>query len=690
MNYPDGLDTNIRFSKGVGPQRAKLFERVGIYTVGQLIDFFPSRYRFFGRVKKIADLKPHQDAVIIGRVESVQWQYGRRSRVIIDISDDSGWTTIRWFNSNYLSGKLKVGQWIKVAGRVSYSLDDTVFTNPKIQFLTSPEDDSDEINTQPVYPTIKGIYPRTVAYIVGRVLEDFEEYIEEWHSSELLRKNHLLNIREAYKLIHKPANHKQAEKARLRFAYDELFFMQLGILLSRRKRQITGKSVKLPCGDKIDTHIRRRFPFPLTDSQDKVIREIVSDMNSTRPMYRLLQGDVGAGKTVVALYAGLVAVANHYQVAIMAPTEILAQQHYQKLCKYLEGSRVKIALLVGGMKKSARDEILREVSEGKIDILIGTHSLIQKDVKFSSLALVIIDEQHKFGVAQRSAIQSKGICPHYLVMTATPIPRSLALTIFGDLQVSTIDKLPPGRKPVKTKLYRQSQINEVWNFVKSKLKAGEQGFIVYPLLNPSDKLELKSAAEQAEYLAKNVFPEFRVELIHGQMKSETKRDIMRKFKEKQIDLLVATVVIEVGIDVPDATVLVIEHSERFGLSQLHQLRGRVGRSGQQGYCLLIADARNKIAKKRLSVFTKTTDGFKIAEEDLRIRGPGEFFGTAQHGLPELKVADLIDDYQLMLIARNDVQKILRDDPHLAKVEHKKLREQLIRRLGDKFKFIDAG
>jgi ATP-dependent DNA helicase RecG len=350
---------------------------------------------------------------------------------------------------------------------------------------------------------------------------------------------------------------------------------------------------------------------------------------------------------------------------------------------------VRTELLVGGMPKAQRSAIIVSAGAGEVDILIGTQALIQKDVEFSRLGLVVIDEQHKFGVAQRMAIQSKGLQPHYLVMTATPIPRTLSLTIFGDLQISTIDELPPGRKPIQTTLHLYLMRDAVWEFLRKRLQAGEQAFVVYPLLDPSDKLELNSAREEEKVLAEKIFPEFRVALIHGKMKSEEKTEVMRAFAAKEIDLLVATVVIEVGIDVPDASVLVVEHGERFGLSQLHQLRGRVGRGGQQAYCLILADIKGELSQKRLDVFAKTLDGFKIAEEDLRIRGPGEFFGTAQHGLPELKLADLIDDYMLLVKARQEADQILMNDPNLTSPRYHRLRAELIRRLGKKIGFIDA-
>ncbi len=694
MNNSDGLETDVRFVKGVGPQRAKLLENVGIKTVRQLINFFPIRYELFEPVKKLSNLIVGENVIIRAKIDDIRVTYGRWGRIIATITDKTGYATVRWFNSLFLTNKLKTGQVVELQGKVHFGNDGTIMTNPRIRVLSQDSehtktDEQTETAVYAIYPSIKGIFPKAVSSIISNALDAFGQYIEEWHNEQLLRKNNLIHIRQAYEWIHRPSNIGQSKQARLRFAYDELFFMQMGILLSQQQRQHVSEAPKLNWNKTIDARIRRRIPFTLTKAQDRVIKEIIADLNSNKPMCRLLQGDVGAGKTVVALYAALIAVANHKQVAIMAPTEILANQHYRKLSEYLKNSNVGIELLTSGTKASHRKKILESTAIGKTDILVGTHALIQQDVQFASLGLVIIDEQHKFGVSQRSAIQQKGICPHYLIMTATPIPRSLALTIFGDLEMSIIDELPPGRKPVKTKLYTQDQINDVWQFVKQKLSKGEQGFIVYPLLNPSDKLCLKSAKQQAEYLAKHIFDEFHVELIHGQMKSDEKQAIMQKFATKQCDLLVATIVIEVGIDIPDASVLVIEHAERFGLSQLHQLRGRVGRNGQEAYCLLVADIKNDLAKKRLSLFTRISNGFKIAEEDLKLRGPGEFFGTAQHGLPELKVANILEDYQLMLIARNDAMKILKRDPTLRAIANENLKKQLTLRLGEKFKFIDA-
>jgi len=690
MVYAEELDTPVQFVKGVGPKRAKLLEQVGIGTVRDLLDFFPRRYHFFGHVRKLGDLAEGETATVMVQVDRVLHRFRRYPPMSLAyVSDDTDSGVVRWFHSKYLGRTLHEGMFLRCSGKVAESADGPMMTNPECEFFESAPGDLANSYTRPVYPAVDGVAPRTLSDLVRTALEKYESYIEDWFDPATLKERGLAGLREAYGEIHRPEEEQHWTTARTRLAYDELFFMQLGILLTRLRRDQTGGAAKLAATDEIDRHIRRRFPFTLTGAQDRVIHEIVADLNSDRPMYRLLQGDVGSGKTVVAVYAALVAIANHRQAAIMAPTEILARQHYEKIAGYLAGSRVRTQLLIGGLPTGQRQEILDQTARGEIDLLIGTQALIQKDVEFTNLGLVIVDEQHKFGVAQRAAIQSKGARPHYLIMTATPIPRTLALTVFGDLQISTIDELPPGRKPVETRLYTPLQRSEVWEFVRDRLRHGDQGFVVYPLLDPSDKTELRSATAEEKTLSEKVFPEFHVGLIHGRMPPEEKAEVMRAFGAHEIDLLVATVVIEVGIDVPDAAVLVVEHGDRFGLSQLHQLRGRIGRGGQQAWCLILSDPKSETAQKRLEVFAKTTDGFRIAEEDLRIRGPGEFFGTAQHGLPELKLADLIEDFKLLIQARKDAQQILGQDPDLAWIKHQRIKVELLRRLGQKLGLIEA-
>ncbi|HHT9153687.1 MAG TPA: ATP-dependent DNA helicase RecG, partial [Candidatus Hypogeohydataceae bacterium YC40] len=480
--------------------------------------------------------------------------------------------------------------------------------------------------------------------------------------------------------------------SRRRLAYVELLLLQVALALRRSKIKLE-KGYAFSIGPNVDAHIRKLFPFKLTGAQERVIREIRSDMQSPRPMNRLLQGDVGSGKTVVALYAMLAAMANGFQAALMAPTEILAEQHYRTLQRYLSNARVKVSLLIGGSPN--RKENLEALAEGEVKIAVGTHALISKDVRFKKLGLVVVDEQHKFGVLQRAELRLKGhrlatanstsdveVRPDVLVMTATPIPRSLSLSLFGDLDISIIDEMPPDRVPVKTLWMSRKKLQEAYEFLRCRLREGRQVFVVYPLIEESEKLDLRSAKEGTKWFQK-YFPEFKVELLHGRMNSTEKERIMLDFREKKIDILVSTIVIEVGIDVPNATCMVIEHAERFGLAQLHQLRGRIGRGAEQSYCLLFAKPGSPEARKRLEIFTGTNDGFTIAEEDLKLRGPGELFGTRQHGLPDLKVADLIRDLPLLTQAREDAFRLVEADATLKGLSllRNRVKERFASRLG---------
>lgn len=689
------FDSPVQYLPGVGPARAKLLANLGIETAGDLLFYLPFRYECQPEACTIADLELGEVCTVLGGVVGVRSHggYGKPS-IVVTLEDATGRCTARWFNAAWVRDKVSPGDTIRISGTVGEFRDRAQFVNPSLEVVAEGDDEraAGRQRLLPVYAATAGITSAQIARLVRAALPMLLDDVAEWFDADYRRKRDLPLRRTALERAHLPVRPEDTRVARRRLAYDELFLMQLAILRKRRLARSSIRGLAIRSTDEIDRRIRRRFPFELTAAQRHAIDEIVADLAKPIPMNRLLQGDVGAGKTVVALYAALLAVAHRYQVAIMAPTEILAEQHYRSIEQYLAGSRVRTALLVGGMSKSERTAHVAGIGRGEVDIVVGTQALLERDVEFHRLGLVVIDEQHKFGVVQRAIIRSKATegRPHYLVMTATPIPRTLAMTIFGDLDVSIIDALPPGRKPIRTRCVRRDLAEHAWAFVRERLAAGEQAFVVYPLIEESEAMSLAAVTTDVDHLRRKVFPDHHVGLLHGRMKSEEKDAIMRQFAAGRINVLAATTVVEVGIDVPNATVMVIRNAERFGLPQLHQLRGRIGRGDRPGHCLLMAEDPGQAAQSRLNVLTRTTDGFRIAEEDLLLRGPGDLLGgQRQHGF-DLKVANLISDVDLVIQARSDAAALVASDPNLIDPKHAALRAELVRALHGRFELIDVG
>ena len=689
------LGDSVQYLKGVGPRRAELLARIGVRTIGDALQFFPRKYIDRGRVVPISQVRPGREQAVRGRIlEMRSPRWGERLEAMIQ--DDTGTMRIIWFHARFLVKSLQTGAEYLFYGRVGEYRRHLQMQHPKFERIPEggPPQADDRILVE--YPATEGLQQAGLVKMAEEALRVGLPLAKETLPEEMRQRLMLAPLPEALRLIHRPQSLDDVGKARRRLVFGEFFLMELAVALRRRSALSSHNAPPIPVPDKVDARIRARFPYTFTGAQDRAIAEIRGDLARDKPMTRLLQGDVGCGKTAVALYAALAAVAAGYQAAIMAPTEILATQHYHNVEKYLVGSRVRWALLVGGIPAAQRRKMLRRIRHGDADIVIGTHALIQEDVAFARLGVVVVDEQHKFGVLQRAEVKwqpaadNPDLQPHYLVMSATPIPRTLALTVFGDLDVSTIDEMPPGRTPIETWWAPPGGRRKAHTFIRKELLAGRQAFVVYPLVEENAKSELMAATQEAERLADEVFPDYRVGLLHGRMKPEEKDEVMDRFRRGEIKVLVSTVVIEVGVDVPNATVMMVEHAERFGLAQLHQLRGRIGRGAAKSTCILMADPETPEAQRRIQVMCETTDGFRIAEEDLRLRGPGEFFGTRQHGMPELMIGNVIEDYDLLRLARNEAFVWIQKDPGLAKPESKPIRRALVKRFADTIRLIDVG
>lgn len=645
----DRLLRDLQYIKGVGPKRCKQLHRLGLDTVFDLLWNVPRTYLNRGSITPISSLQSGQSASIRGKVCHTTTSRTRGGMVIFKalIEDLSGRATAVWFNQPFIKGIIITGQEVFISGKVKLSYDGLQLQVSEYEVI---DDESVHYTIVPVYSLTEGISQKSMRSLTLTVLREYLAFYPEILTKELQLKYNLCSIDHALNNIHFPEGRESYRQARRRLAMEELLLFQFQIGKAERRVSAEGYVVHKEKSELVDA-IAARLPFELTTAQKRVVGEIFHDMEAPCPMNRLLQGDVGAGKTVVAAMAVAKAVASGFQTAIMAPTEILAEQHYLTMDRFFSAQGVITARLTGGTTASERRLILQALANGEIDILVGTHALIQDDVMFESLGLAVIDEQHRFGVRQRAALSRKGTAPDVLVMTATPIPRTLALTVYGDLSLSVIDQLPPNRKAVKTRVVNPEHRLKVYHYVKEQVTQGAQAYIVCPLVEESENQDMQAAASLYEELATDLFSNLKVGLIHGRLKSAEKDLIMQRFKQGQIQVLVSTSVVEVGVDVPNASVMVIEQAERFGLSQLHQLRGRVGRGKLQSYCFLIAQPKNDEAIQRLKVIESTTDGFQLAEEDLKIRGPGEFWGVRQHGLDSLKVANLSKDQKLVEISR---------------------------------------
>ena len=695
----------IQFVRGVGPKQAALFTRLGVATAEDLLWHVPWRYEDRSTLQKINELSPGHESTIVAQVEGFRLIRTRRPSFTIfevSLSDSTGMFKAKWFNQSYLNNQFKHGQLVMLSGVVHQGRRRRV-AEPEMHspvYEIVDEDTNRELlhvgRLVPIYHGTKGISSRLIRSLVKRILDEHGNHLRDVVPPDTCERVGLIRFDTAMTQVHFPDGDSEIDtlnrgrsNAHQRLTFDELFLVELGLGLKRSRLREREHGIAFRASGLLPKRLRQHLPFTLTDAQERVIREISTDMESPYPMNRLLQGDVGSGKTIVAAFAMVRAAESGYQSAVLAPTEILAKQHFGSLRRLLDPLGLRCALLVGGQSKEERRRVLEGIGTGGVTVTIGTHALLHDTIQFNRLGIAIIDEQHKFGVLQRAMLKVKGMNPDILVMTATPIPRTLALTVYGDLDVSTIDTRPPGRKPIHTIRVLESQRAMAYRLVQKELRDGRQGFVVYPLVEESEKLDLQAAVSGWKHL-KGIFHDHSIGLIHGRMSTPEKDAVMNAFIGGTIHLLVSTSVIEVGIDIPNATIMVIEHAERYGLAQLHQLRGRIGRGPALSTCILMTKGRSDPETiRRLDTIVNRDDGFAIAEEDLMMRGPGDFFGTRQWGLPELRVANLIRDVDLLEEARTEAFRLLREDPHLDHPDHTELKAILQRRWKGKLNLLDV-
>ncbi len=689
------LATPAQFLKGVGPQRAELLARLDLHYAADLLFFFPRDYQDMSELRDIDQLEEKRLSSVVGVIDEIDLRNIGPGKSMLGMLLKQGTRYLRcvWFNQPWLRDKLAVGRRILVLGEPKLEGLRWEMIHPRVELL-SDDEDAPAGRILPVYSLTEGINQSQMRRIVSGVVESHAAFIDDVFPEEFLDAHRLWPIRAALPQIHAPSNESSLEQAQRRFIYQELLVLQLALAIRKWRLAHQRQAPPLPTSSKIDSRITRLFPFTLTAGQRQAIDEITADMARPFPMNRLLQGDVGSGKTVVAMYAMLLAVAHGYQAALMAPTEILARQHLQTLSTALAASKVRLALLTGSLTPTERRETLDKIAAGEIDIVIGTHAVThavaKSGVEFKKLGLVVIDEQHKFGVRQRAALKKAGVDPHYLVMTATPIPRTVGMTLFGDLDVSTLREPPPGRQSVHTYLASDEQRMRWWHFFRQKLDEGRQGYVIAPLVEEAEAVEAANVQATFETLTRGELQNYRLGMLHGRMTPTDKESTMQAFRSGRTQVLVATSVVEVGVDVPNATLMTIEGGERFGLAQLHQLRGRISRGAHPGYLCIFASPANDEAQQRLDAFTKTSDGFELAEIDFQLRGPGDLFGTRQHGLPPLRIADLRRDASVVEEARAAAKDLIESDSDLANPSFARLRRMVFHRYGEALDLGDVG